>query len=298
MTDIHTVTSRDGTAIGYRQLGQGPGLVILHGAMESSQSHIQLAEALSPTFTVYLPDRRGRGQSGPYGSPFTIQTEVDDLSALLAKTAASNILGVSSGAIIALQACLQLPTIQRAAIFEPPLGIDRDSATQSLERYDAEMANGKTSAALVTAMRATEMGPPIFKYVPRWLLEQLTTMAMAHEGSSSPSPQSPDDSNSTTTPANMRALAPTLHYDFQISLSMSDDEAISNLSKVTTEVLLIGGSKSPTYLRSGLDRLEKVLPNINKRVVFAGLGHGATGNSDRRGQPALVAEELRGFFGE
>lgn len=37
------VTSKDGTTIGYRQLGQGPGVVLLHGAMESAQSHMQLA---------------------------------------------------------------------------------------------------------------------------------------------------------------------------------------------------------------------------------------------------------------
>src|SRR5690348_4242592 len=58
-----SVTSKDGTTIGYRQLGHGPGVVLLHGAMESAQSHLQLAEALADTYTVYLPDRRGRGLS-------------------------------------------------------------------------------------------------------------------------------------------------------------------------------------------------------------------------------------------
>ena len=60
------VTSSDGTTIGYRQLGHGPGVVVLHGAMESAQSHMQLADSVSSSFTVYLPDRRGRGMSGPY----------------------------------------------------------------------------------------------------------------------------------------------------------------------------------------------------------------------------------------
>src|SRR6476646_5320940 len=62
-----SVTSKDGTTIGYRQLGHGPGLVILHGTAESSHSHIELAEALADAYTVYLPDRRGRGLSGRYG---------------------------------------------------------------------------------------------------------------------------------------------------------------------------------------------------------------------------------------
>src|ERR687896_2414995 len=45
------VTSKDGTTIGYRQLGRGPALLLLHGHMESAQSHIQLAEALAASFT-------------------------------------------------------------------------------------------------------------------------------------------------------------------------------------------------------------------------------------------------------
>ena len=42
-----SVVSKDGTIIGYRQLGHGPAVVVLHGAMESAQSHVQLAEALA-----------------------------------------------------------------------------------------------------------------------------------------------------------------------------------------------------------------------------------------------------------
>jgi len=42
-----SVTSKDGTTIGYRQLGHGPGVVLLHGMMSSGQNHMQLAEALA-----------------------------------------------------------------------------------------------------------------------------------------------------------------------------------------------------------------------------------------------------------
>ena len=52
--------------IGYLRLGQGPAVVLLHGSMESARSHTRLALALADAFTVYLPDRRGRGMSGPY----------------------------------------------------------------------------------------------------------------------------------------------------------------------------------------------------------------------------------------
>jgi pimeloyl-ACP methyl ester carboxylesterase len=60
-----SVLSKDGTRIGYLRVGQGPAVVLLHGSNESARSHTQLALALADAFTVYLPDRRGRGLSGP-----------------------------------------------------------------------------------------------------------------------------------------------------------------------------------------------------------------------------------------
>src|SRR6184192_3472490 len=86
---IGTVTSKDGTTIGYRQLGHGPGVVLLHGAASSGYNHTQLAEALADAFTVYLPDRRGRGLSGPHRKDHSIETDVQDMAAVLAKTDAT-----------------------------------------------------------------------------------------------------------------------------------------------------------------------------------------------------------------
>ncbi len=277
-----SVTSKDGTAISYRQLGHGPGVVLLHGAMESAQSHMQLAETLADTFTVYLPDRRGRGLSGPYSKDHSIQKDVEDMDALLTKTGAHFIFGVSSGGIISLQAALTLPAIHKAAIFEPPLSINSSVSTAFLTRYDKEIAQGKVASALVTGMKGAQMGPPIFNVIPRWLLELLTKMMMASE-----------EKKAMGDYVTMRMLAPTLHNDFQ--LVVETERALEGFRVTRTEVLLLGGSKSPAYLKVALNALEKVLPQV-KRIEFPGLGHGATGNSDRGGQPERVAQELRRFF--
>ena len=53
------VISSDGTTIGYRQLGRGPGLILVHGGMKSSQDFMKLAELLAENFTLYLPDNAG-----------------------------------------------------------------------------------------------------------------------------------------------------------------------------------------------------------------------------------------------
>lgn len=278
-----SVTSVDGTTIGYRQLGRGPGVVLLHGAMSSAHNHMQLAEALADAFTVYVPDRRGRGLSGPYREDHSVRKDVEDMDALLTRTGAHNVFGVSSGGIICLQAALTLPAIHRAAIFEPPLFIDDSVPTAVLTRFDEEMARGKVAAALVTGMRGARMGPPIFSAMPRWLLEPLTEMAMKGEEKKAKGGYVP-----------MRALAPTLHYDFQLAATMSGK--IESFGAVRADVLLLGGSKSPAYLNAALDALEEVMPRA-RRVELPGLGHAASWNADRGGKPEPVARELRRFFG-
>jgi hypothetical protein len=40
------VTSKDGTVVGYRQLGSGPGIILVHGGMMASQNLMKLATAL------------------------------------------------------------------------------------------------------------------------------------------------------------------------------------------------------------------------------------------------------------
>ncbi len=283
----HFVTSQDGTTIGYRQLGHGPGVIMLHGSMESAQSHMQLAEALADAFTVYLPERRGHNLSGLDSKDYSIQKEVEDMDALLTKTGAHHVFGVSAGGLICLQAALTLPAIHKAALYEPALIVNGMVSNAFLQRYDKEMAQGKVAAALVTAMIASQMGPPVFNAIPRWALELLTNMAMKSE-----------DKKARSGDVTMRMLAPTLHYDFQLVAEMSGK--LESFRAVRTEVLLLGGSKSPAYLKAALDALEKVLPHV-KRVEFPGLGHGGSSdasNTNRGGKPELVAQEMRRFFAE
>jgi pimeloyl-ACP methyl ester carboxylesterase len=151
-------TSADGTSIGYQVIGNGPGLVIMHGAMESASSHSELASELGDFHTVYLPDRRGRGRSGPHRSGHNIGTEVDDVAALVAATGATDLVGVSSGAIIALEAAFRLPEIRKVAIFEPPLVVGDSLSTAFVARYRDELARGDIPSALVTGMKGRQDG--------------------------------------------------------------------------------------------------------------------------------------------
>jgi pimeloyl-ACP methyl ester carboxylesterase len=282
-----TVTSKDGTTIGYRQLGHGPGIVALHGAMESAKSHMQLAEALAGSYTVYLPDRRGRGLSGLYGNDYSMQTEVEDLDALLTKTGAQRVFGVSAGGLIALQAALTLPAIQKVAVYEPALIVNHSISTAFLPRYDHEIAQGKIAAALVTGMLGAQMGPSFMRAMPRWLLEAFTRQGMKQE-----------DKTASVGDVTMRSLAPTLRHDFQLVTEMA--EQVERFRALHVETLLLGGSKSPAYLKRALDALEQALPQAT-RVEFPGLDHGGSsdlGRTNRSGDPQRVAQELLRFFAE
>ena len=279
---IGQVTSKDGTRIRYRQLGRGPGILVLHGVMESSQSHQQLAEALADSFTVYLPDRRGRGLSGAYGPAHCLQREVEDVDALLAHTGAHYVFGVSLGAIVALQAARHLSAVHRVAIYEPPLFVDRPLPTALLARYEAEMGQGHTAAALVAAMQAAQLGPPFLNALPHWLLETMTRAMLNRQ-----------DRQAGAGEVTMRMLAPTLHQEFQVVAEVNPN--IGHFAGIPVPVRLLGGSQSPAYLQAALGKLASVLPHAT-RHTFPGLGHGGSGNADQRGKPDLVAQDLRQFF--
>src|SRR5580658_4439431 len=154
------VASADGTKIGYRTLGSGPDVVLLHGAMESAHSHMGMARALADRFRVHLPDRRGRGASGPHPEGYGIHTEVADLAAVVGETSASRVFGVSEGGLIVLAAARELPAIRKVAVYEPALITEGTAYTSWLARYDREMADAKVADALVTSMTGLRLAPP------------------------------------------------------------------------------------------------------------------------------------------
>jgi pimeloyl-ACP methyl ester carboxylesterase len=113
--------SADGTRIGYRRLGQGPSVILLHGGVNASQHMMKLARALADAFTLYLPDRRGRGMSGAFGPAYGIQREDEDLAGMVEHTAAECVFGPANGGLFALHGAIGLGQIRRVAAYEPLL---------------------------------------------------------------------------------------------------------------------------------------------------------------------------------
>jgi pimeloyl-ACP methyl ester carboxylesterase len=154
-----SVRSRDGTTIGYRRLGDGPGVVLMHGGGQASQNLMRLAGALSDSFAIYLPDRRGHGMSGPYSEDHGIGKEVEDLDALLGETGAHNMFGLSVGAVIAIEAARSLPGITKLAL-SPGSSTDRRPSRSfvltSLRALHLDRGSGPTGIAANERRRAVD----------------------------------------------------------------------------------------------------------------------------------------------
>jgi pimeloyl-ACP methyl ester carboxylesterase len=132
------VRSGDGTTITYEMTGSGPPVILAGGTLTSGlrsfPSFAELAAALSPAFTVYIYDRRGRGDSGDT-APYSVSREVEDLQALIAVAGeAAAVHGLSSGAVLALEAAACGAAITKLALSEPPAPKASVTATAWLTR--------------------------------------------------------------------------------------------------------------------------------------------------------------------
>ncbi|MEV6331053.1 alpha/beta hydrolase [Streptomyces sp. NPDC051909] len=273
-----SVTSKDGTRIGYRRLGEGPGAVLMHGAMMSAHNFMRLGTALSRTCTVYLPDRRGRGLSGPYGPDFTLQRAAEDVEAIMDGTGARRVFALSAGAIPVLQWALDAPPDCRVALYEPPLPVGGYDPAGWLDRYDREMSRGHLAAAMVTVAKGTK-DSRILRILPRTVAVPLMSIAMRAQAKQVAADEVP-----------LVDLIPTMHHDAQLVLGAH--ELIRASAAVGTDVLLLGGSRSPRYLKDALTALRAAIPRSH-RVTLPGVGHLA---ADNGGRPDRVARLLDDYF--
>jgi pimeloyl-ACP methyl ester carboxylesterase len=282
-----TVQSADGTKIGFRYRGSGPAVVLVHGSMESGLNHLALADALAPAYTVYLPDRRGRGLSGPHAADHGLATEVADLHAVAEHAGATRLFGVSAGGLVVLETARRhADMVTKAALYEPALVLADSFYDNSwLPRFDAEIAAGKVTAAMVTSMFALRLAPPALKFFPRGLLAGLTTLMLKGEDKKA----GPED-------VTMRRLAPTIRYEGVIIGEAKGTEAA--YADVAAEVLLMAGGRGLDWLRPGREALLRVLPRA-RAVDYPELDHGGSSDPTKanpKGRPDLVAKDLAEFF--
>jgi alpha-beta hydrolase superfamily lysophospholipase len=233
------VTSNDGTAIAFEKVGSGPALILVDAAMcfRGFGPMGPLAAQLAPDLTVLTYDRRGRGDSGDT-EPYAVDREVDDLRALIDAAGGSACLyGVSSGAVLALDAAAAGLAIPKLALFEPPLPTDGDA-------HEAQMGLRSELAGMVAAGRR---GDAVERFQRAVGLSDEMIAQMRH------APFRPT----------LEAIAHTLVYDTTITSSLPLDR----LATITTPALVIDSTGSSRGLRSSAQAASDALPDARYRSL-------------------------------
>jgi pimeloyl-ACP methyl ester carboxylesterase len=269
---MSTVTSADGTTIGYDRTGSGPALILVDGAFCSRQfgPMPDLAAILAEKFTVYTYDRRGRGESGNT-LPYAPEREIEDIDALIeAAGRTAFVHGISSGAVLAMRATAALPAkVTRLAIYEAPMLVDdsRPAPPADYLRQTTEMiANGRNGDAVAFFMTkmvgAPAFVPYMMRLVPAW--------------------------------KKLKAVAPTLPYDFAILGDSQTGKGIpAELAKVIgsidVPVWCGDGGKSPAWMHHAQDAVSALVPD-SQRQTLPGQTHQV--------KAAVIAPALTTFFVE
>ena len=256
---MDTVTARDGTAIAFDRLGEGPPVVLVCGGSTDRMANAGLAAELAGDHAVFNYDRRGRGDSGDT-LPYAIEREVEDIAAVIAEAGgAANLYGTSSGAGLAMHAAAAGLPVTRLALWEPPYSVsgrpDLPADTASVYRELVEA--GRRGDAIEYFMSKVVGLPPEFvagaRQAPWW--------------------------------AQQEALAHTLAYDATV---MGDYTLPTGIAKaIAVPTLIVVGGASFGFMAETADALAKLIPNAH-RATLEGQQH----NVD----PTALAPVLHRFF--
>lgn len=273
---MKTVTSQDGTAIAFDQEGQGMPLILVTGAL-GTRADNDLVPLLAPHFTVINYDRRGRGDSSDT-PPYAVQREVEDIEALIDQAGGTAYLyGISSGAVLALEAASKLPAkVKKVVMYEPPFIIDDSrlpAPADYVEQLEAAIAAGKPGDAVEIFMIKAVGIPPEF---------------VAQMRRTSPS-ELFDSEMKPPEWAEMEKVAHTLAYDGRIMGDMMQGKPLpaGKWSAVTMPVLVITGGNSEPFFHDGAKALVNDLPNAQHRILEG---------QDHAVAPTALAPMLSDFF--
>jgi pimeloyl-ACP methyl ester carboxylesterase len=274
-TSERTVTSRDGTVIGYESVGEGEGVLVVGGAWRTARDYLTFGRALADSFAVHLIDRRGRGGSGPQGPGYSIEREIEDLMAVQAKTAARIVFGHSFGGLIALEAARRFTAFTDVIVYEPGVSIGGSIPIGWMARYRERLAAGDRRGAFAVMVRGAGGAPPIVERMPLWYLRAMLRLFISG-------------------PA-WRRIDPLLETSMAEHelLGSLDDGTADRYAAVTARTVLLGGGKSrPRFTTVPFAALTAAIPDATAEII-PGLDHVAPDEK----APDVVAARLRKHLG-
>jgi pimeloyl-ACP methyl ester carboxylesterase len=242
---MRNVTSQDGTIISFDQLGEGPALILVDGALHYrafDQGEPQLADLLAQHFTVFHYDRRGRGDSTDT-PPYAVAREIEDIEALINEAGESAfVFGHSSGAALAMEAAIALPRkIKKLAMYEAPYNDDA-AARQAWKEYTKQLGallaanrRGDAVALFMLLVGATADQTDAMRQAPVWPL--------------------------------FEAVAPTLAYDHIAILGEAAAVPIARAARVAVPTLVMDGGASYPFMHTTATTLANAIPHAQHRTL-------------------------------
>jgi pimeloyl-ACP methyl ester carboxylesterase len=242
---MSTTVSSDGTTIAYEKIGSGPPLVLVDGALchRAFGPARPLAEKLKNRFTVYIYDRRGRGDSGNT-APYSVEREIDDLAAVIKEAGGeAGVYGISSGAALVLEAARRGLPMTKVAVYETPLVTDGSREVneaeyvRKLNEYLSHGENGKAVKHFMRLVGAPSVMIALFPLMPPW--------------------------------RKLKAVAPTLPYDAAL---LGDTEAghadpIPQWAATTVPTLVMGGGESPGWMQNTQRTIAEAIPGAQHKTI-------------------------------
>jgi len=273
-TTAASVTSADGTTIGYHTLGKGHGVIVVGGALSTAEDYLPLGRILARSFEVHLIDRRGRGTSGPQGLDYCIEKEVEDLHAVATATGADRVFGHSYGGLVALESARRSAIFTRVAVYEPGVSVDGSIPDGWMPRYAQLLADGDTRGAFACMVREAGFAPQAVGKLPTWYLRAVLRLVIRRR--------------------RWQHMEPLLESNLaEHQQVVRLDSTVERYASIKSRVLLMGGTESPEGITiPALDALHEVIPGSMMDIV-----HGLDHLTPTAKKPELLGERLRSFVG-
>jgi pimeloyl-ACP methyl ester carboxylesterase len=241
---VTRVASADGTEIAYWTTGEGPPLVLVHGATADHNRWGPLLPYLERSFTVHAMDRRGRGGSGD-APGYSIAREFEDVAVVVDAVAGASgsvvdIYGHSYGGLCVFGGATLTSNIGNLVLYEgwPPVNLEAWVMPPGVEeRLGALIAEGDREAALESLMREVLMmhddDIEAIRAQPSWPAR----VAAVH-----------------TVPRELRAI-PEVPFDPK------------QAALITVPTLLLTGSDSPDPAAAEVDIVAAAMPDAHIKVL-------------------------------
>jgi pimeloyl-ACP methyl ester carboxylesterase len=259
-------TSLDGTAIAWFRSGDGPPIVLVHGATADHTVWRTSGPLLATSHTLYAIDRRGRGASGDT-APYAIAREYEDVAAVVDAVAKAegrpvDVVGHSFGGRVGLGAALLTPQLRRLVVYEgapAPAGrsFQGDAVMTTLEALAAaDDREGLLAYFLATVVGMTPDDLAAYRVAPTWRARVEAAPTIVRE---------------------MRAEA-------------TEDAGPARDAAIRIPVLQLVGGDSNALFTDGTWALDRLLPN-GRVVVIPGARHAAHHSHAQR-----FTQEVRDFL--